>query len=71
MKTQMAFEGNSDTAAPRENLQTMAVAIEKIIENITTQGQINSSVVSRLLELERKIEAAPRKAARRAPARKR
>jgi hypothetical protein len=71
MKTQMAMESNPDDKVAGESLQTMAVAIEKIIENITTQGQINSSVVTRLLELERKIEGAPKKRRRRAPARKR
>lgn len=71
MKTQMALEKSPESMIPSENLQTMTVAIEKIIENITTQGQINSSIVTRLLELERKIEARPWKPARRAPARKR
>lgn len=71
MKTQLALEKNPDSAVSGDSLQTMAVAIEKIIENITTQSQINTSIVTRLLELERKIEVAAGKRARRAPARKR
>ncbi|MGA8223754.1 MAG: hypothetical protein WB780_19045 [Candidatus Acidiferrales bacterium] len=71
MKTQMALEKNPENAVSGENLQTMALAIEKIIENITTQSQINTSIVTRLLELERKIEVAAGKCTRRGPARKR
>ena len=71
MKTHMALEKNPDGAVSGESLQIMAVAIEKIIENITTQSQINTSIVTRLLELERKIEVVAGKRPRRAPARKR
>jgi hypothetical protein len=71
MKTQMALESNPAAAVPAPSLQSMALAIEKIIENITTQGQINSTIVKRLLELERKVEAGPKQPRRRAPARKR
>jgi hypothetical protein len=71
MKTQMAFEKTPEIPVSSPSLQTMALAIEKIIENITTQSQINSSIVGRLLELERKIEGRPKERQRRAPARKR
>ena len=78
MKPEVAFEKAPDNAGPDQNLQTMALTIEKLIENVTTQGQINSSIVGRLLVLERKVEAglkqaqpqAREKHRRRAPARK-
>jgi len=72
MSAQMTLEREPNIAVSSQSLQTVALAIVKIIENITTQGQINSSVVARLLELERKIEGGTKKRARRAgPRRKR
>jgi len=57
MKTQLALDGISSGAAFEDQLKTISKAINQIIQNIATQGQINARFVARLLELEQKVDA--------------
>jgi hypothetical protein len=48
-----------------EEFQTLAKAIEQVIENITAQAKINSALVTRLLALEQKMDAITKNGPRR------
>jgi hypothetical protein len=54
-----------------EDFQTLAKAIEQVIENITAQAKINSALVTRLLALEQKMDAITKNGPRRAFSNKR
>ena len=71
MKTQIALEGISTDTSSSEQLQSMSRAINQIIENIATQGQINTRIVARLLDLEEKVGAQTTGTRRPTPRRKR
>jgi hypothetical protein len=53
-----------------EDFQTLAKAIEQVIENVTAQAKINSAVVTRLLALEQKMHAITKNGPRRASSNK-
>ena len=42
-------------AGTNDEFQTLAKAMEQVIQNITAQAKINSAVVTRLLALEQKM----------------
>ena len=43
-------------AGTNDEFQTLAKAMEQVIQNITAQAKINSAVVTRLLALEQKMD---------------
>ena len=53
--TSQSLGANSPVAIYPEHIQSLAVAMEKAIENIVRQGQINEALVKRLLVLEQRV----------------
>ncbi|HXZ11178.1 MAG TPA: hypothetical protein VEG64_02190 [Candidatus Sulfotelmatobacter sp.] len=54
-----------------DDFQTVAKALEQIIENISAQTKINAAVVARLLALEQKIDALTKRGPQRGSTNKR
>jgi len=55
-KTQATRSNQTSTNTSRETLQSMTAAMDKMLENILQQGQINTALVKRMLTLEKRVE---------------
>ncbi len=54
-----------------DDFQTVAKALEQVIENISAQTKINAAVVGRLLALEQKMDALTRRGPQRGATKRR
>jgi hypothetical protein len=55
MKKQANVKAKPDQVAVAENLEVLNRAVEKAIQNIVTQAEVNRAIVRRLLAVEQKV----------------